>query len=805
MIVKGISLQEDQYKVGFRSGSDMSKKVNNLILDMLMDGTLATIAKKYDLVDIFTPLRTSDAGYIMEKGKLIVGYEGTLPPLSYYDKDDQLIGFDIDFAKVVCQELGIDVEFQIINWSQKETELKNRNIDCIWNGLTVTEERRENIKFSRIYMSNKQVVVIKKSDASKYTDLKSLSQSNISVEFDTTGESIAKMDQYLSKANHIAYSSQNEAILALKNGVVDAAVIDYTSAISNISNGNGDIRILEELMNGKETYAIGFRLNSDMTIKINQIISNMINDGSLALIAEKYDLIELYNLTIKNNGKSDYKYIMSKGEMIIGIGVEGIPMVYYDEYGDLTGYDIELAKAICSKLGIDATFKRIEWDKKETELSSKNIDCVWNSLTVTEERNKYFKFTDPYLSNKQIIVIRKSDESKFKDMESLKEATISAVLGTISEDLIKNDPYLSKANYVSSPTQEEAINELINKGIDALVIDYSLAKGIIDNSNHELTIIQGIQLQDELYAGGFRVDSDMPDKINDMIMDMILDDTITEIAKNYNLIDLFTPVKITDASYIINKGKMVIGYDKTLAPMTYVDKKGQLTGFDIEFAKAVCKELDIDAEFNAIDWNMKENELKKRSIDCIWGGLSVTEKLREKIKFSRVYMNNKQVVVIRKANVLKYNNIESISEKKISSKTGTLGEEAILTHFPLSDYKGYLTFDELFMALDKGEVDAIVTDYTIAKHKINNDDFDELMIVEKIILMDDQYAVGFRHGSDMSKKINVIINNMIEDGTLNEIAKKYDLLNLYKSEQKTNITIVVYLLMALYFVLIIVF
>ncbi|KAG4100420.1 periplasmic binding protein-like II [Neocallimastix lanati (nom. inval.)] len=805
MIVEGIILQEKQYRIGFRAGSDMTKKVSNIILDMNIDGKLSTFATKYDLVDSFIALKTTDAKYIMENGKMIIGYYGEYPPMSYYDNNDQLTGFDTEFAKAICKRLGIEAEFKLIDWNEKDSELKNRNIDCIWNGLNVMENQRSVIKYSRIYMKYKPVVVIRKSDILIYTNFESLSTEKITAEFNTPEEKALKKDKYLSKAKYTSSYSEYTAINALRNHIFDAIVIDPISAIGLIGNDYSDMMILSELTDAEEeSYAVGFRIGSDMTVKVNKLINDMINDGTLELIAKKYDLLKYYESTIIKNDISDYEYIISKGEMIIGVDIDGPPISYYDEYGELTGFDTEFAKAVCSKLGIDAVFKKIDWDKKEEELNNKNIDCIWDALTVTEERHNYFKFSNPYLSNRQAVVIRSSDASKFTDTKSLSEAKLTAIFGTISEEVIEEDQYLSKANYNSSFTQEEAVIGLKNKSFDAIVIDYTIAKGIINNNN-DLMIINDIHLSEEQYAVGFRLNSDIPEKVNNMILDMILDDTLNNLAKKYGLVDLFTPVKITDASYIMNNGKIIIGFDGSMAPMTYYDKNDQLTGFDIDLAKAVCHRLGITAEFKEVDWTEKENELKNRNIDCIWSCFSITEKRRETVKFSRVYMNNKQIIVIRKSNIIKFYTVESLSNARISSKIGTLGETAIKTYLPNATFQGFPDLEDALIELEKGNIDAVVTDYTMAKDKINNGGFSDLMIIEGIELMNDQYAIGFRYGSDMSKKVNEIIKNMTLDGTINEIAEKYDLLDLYshnKGSSKKNI-LEVSLFMALFFVLII--
>ncbi|KAL6628803.1 hypothetical protein U3516DRAFT_889360, partial [Neocallimastix sp. 'constans'] len=149
-------------------------------------------------------------------------------------------------------------------------------------------------------------------------------------------------------------------------------------------------------------------------------------------------------------------------------------------------------------------------------------------------------------------------------------------------------------------------------------------------------------------------------------------------------------------------------------------------------------------------------------------------------------MNNKQIVVIRKSNIIKYHSLESISEAKLSFKIGTLGETAIMKFFPNGNYQGFESIEDAFTELQNGKADVVAIDYTIAKDKINNGGFSDLMIVESIELMNDQYAIGFRHGSDMSKKVNSVIKNMTLDGTLNAIAEKYDLLSLYTKEEQSS-------------------
>lgn len=241
----------------------------------------------------------SDYKYITDNGKMVIGIT-IYSPMNYYDENDKLIGFDTEFAEEVCKELGVEPKFQVIDWKAKETELKAKNIDCIWNGLTVTEERKADMDFTRTYLMNKQCVVIKKADESKFSTTEGLASALITAEGGSAGETAIKADANLSKASYTASESQAAALLGLVAGNYDAIIIDYTMAKSCVGEGDyADFMIVESIDLVDELYSIGFRVGSDMTEKVNKVINKMIEDGRLAKIAEKYEMTELYNEAIK--------------------------------------------------------------------------------------------------------------------------------------------------------------------------------------------------------------------------------------------------------------------------------------------------------------------------------------------------------------------------------------------------------------------------------------------------------------------------------------------------------------------------
>jgi len=238
-----------------------------------------------------TTKAVEDLAYIKDNGKMVIGYT-VYEPMNYTDDNGEFVGFDTEFAEAVCEKLGVEPDFVEINWDTKEVELDAKNIDCIWNGFTITDERKENLDFSKPYIQNKQVVVIKADNAEKYTDTASLAEANIVAEIESAGEDAVANDAELKKATYVAVPKQTDALLEVKSGTADAAVLDYTLAFSMVGEGTdyADLMIIEDIALGVEEYGIGFRKNSDLTAEVDKIIDELLADGTMEAIAEKYEL-----------------------------------------------------------------------------------------------------------------------------------------------------------------------------------------------------------------------------------------------------------------------------------------------------------------------------------------------------------------------------------------------------------------------------------------------------------------------------------------------------------------------------------
>ena len=229
----------------------------------------------------------SDLAYIQEKGTLIVGITD-YAPMDYRDENGEWTGFDAEFARLVANELGVEVEFFLIaDWSKKVFELDSGNIDCIWNGMTINEELLSTCSVSDPYVVNAQVVVMKADAVANYPDAESLKALTFAVENGSAGQLAAEA---IGVTELIAVQDQAAALMEVAAGTADACVIDITMANAMTGQGTSYAGLAVGLTLTSEEYGIGFRKGSDLTAKVNEIMAKLMEDGTLAKLAEKYNL-----------------------------------------------------------------------------------------------------------------------------------------------------------------------------------------------------------------------------------------------------------------------------------------------------------------------------------------------------------------------------------------------------------------------------------------------------------------------------------------------------------------------------------
>lgn len=256
----------------------MKKFLSIMMVMLLVVATMAGCGEK---------AAQSDLAYIEENGKMVIGYT-VYAPMNYYDDNKEFVGFDTELAKAVCEKLGVEPEFVEIDWDNKFITLEAKSIDCIWNGMTITEEAKLNALVSKAYVKNAQVVVMNKENAAKYTKAEDMADLKFAAEAGSAGEA-AIADNGLD-ANYTAVAAQSDALLEVMSGSADACVIDITMANAMTGEGTSyaDLTSVCELTT--EEYGIAFRKGSDVAEKVNSILDELKADGTLDALAEKYQL-----------------------------------------------------------------------------------------------------------------------------------------------------------------------------------------------------------------------------------------------------------------------------------------------------------------------------------------------------------------------------------------------------------------------------------------------------------------------------------------------------------------------------------
>ncbi len=233
-------------------------------------------------------------------------------------------------------------------------------------------------------------------------------------------------------------TSQVDVLLKLNAKSIDVGVMDSVMAgyyMSQDSAYSNSLMIVEDLVLADEQYGIAARKESGLAKKISAALIELAKDGKVDEIAQKYGVAseicidttkEIAELT--EDELEDWNYIVGEGKFIVGYTL--FAPIAYEEEGELVGFDIELARAVASELDLTVEFQLIEWSAKEAKLAGRNIDVIWNGMTINEERLASMEITIPYMNNKQVAVIRKADKDLYKTTDDMADAIIGAEDGS---------------------------------------------------------------------------------------------------------------------------------------------------------------------------------------------------------------------------------------------------------------------------------------------------------------------------------------------------------------------------------------
>lgn len=269
------------------------KKISLAVFAMMMVAMLAVFAGCSSSSD--TNSGTVDSGTaqdnslqnVLDKGTLVLGLDDSFPPMGFRDENNNIVGFDIDVATEVANRMGVELKLQPIEWSTKEMELNTGSIDCLWNGLSIDDERKQAMDLSEPYMTNRMVLVVL--NDSEYTDQASLAGKTIGVQNGSTAEKILEESDFAKTiGNTIGFKDNVTAFMDLETKGIDAIFMDEVVANYAITSQNKDFKVLEDGLT-EEEYAVGFKKgNTALKNEVQKYIDEMKADGTMTQISEKW-------------------------------------------------------------------------------------------------------------------------------------------------------------------------------------------------------------------------------------------------------------------------------------------------------------------------------------------------------------------------------------------------------------------------------------------------------------------------------------------------------------------------------------
>ena len=220
--------------------------------------------------------------------KIVIGLDDNFPPMGFRNEKNELVGFDLDLAREATKRLGIEVEFKPIDWSAKEAELHGKRVDVLWNGLTITDERKKHIRFTKPYMSNHQIIVV--AQASEIQTKADLAGKVVGAQEGSTAVDAIKKDTavFESFKELKTFGDNVTALMDLSAGRLQAVVLDEVVGRYLADKREGEYRVLEENF-GTEDYGVGVHLeNTELHAQLDKVLDEMKQDGTAGRIATEW-------------------------------------------------------------------------------------------------------------------------------------------------------------------------------------------------------------------------------------------------------------------------------------------------------------------------------------------------------------------------------------------------------------------------------------------------------------------------------------------------------------------------------------
>ncbi len=450
--------------------------------------------------------------------EITIAVENAYPPYNYIDTDNKAIGWDYDTFNDICKAINCKPTFKQMAWDGMLIAVGNGDVDVAADGITYTPERAESVDFSSLYQSYDETLLVR-ADETRFTDvtgLIALPDYLVATQLGTTNEITAH--NLFGEEKTKSFGEFGAAVQALLNKDVDAVVVDRPAAEGYITT-QGGMKTLAESLNGVEGLAFPFPKGSDLVASINAAMAYLQSTGRWEQIYTRW---------------FNQPTLPDLGGMEVTIAIENAypPYNYIDTDNVAKGWDYDTFTQMCKLLNCTPVFKQMAWDGMLIAVGNGDVDVAADGITYTPERAESVDFSSLYQSYDETLLVR-ADETRFSDSAGLKalpDYLVATQLGTTNEITAHN--LFGETKTKSFGEFGAAVQALLNKDVDAVVVDRPAAEGYITTQGGMKTLAESLNGVEGL-AFPFPKGSDLVAPFNDAMAAMQADGTWDDVFQKW--------------------------------------------------------------------------------------------------------------------------------------------------------------------------------------------------------------------------------------------------------------------------------
>jgi len=597
-----------------------------------------------------------------------------------------------------------------------------------------------------------------------------LETAKIGVVTGTTGEAYARKE--LPESTVLGFSNVMEAVSALKANKLDTIItVDVTGV--NIAKENPDLQALSDYRLTTEPICIAVaKENPQLLSEIDDIITQLKTDGTIADMEKRWIKIDLSPV-------QPVEIPEATGEVLkVGVAATYEPFNYIDN-GKVVGLAPELAMRIGEKLGRRIEFTDMNFSALIAALQSGKIDVIISLITTTPEREKAVNFTQEYYTAGQVILKRQDTNiilpsAAVSKLSQLDGAGIKIGVPTgAKSDSVAREKF-TKSEIIQYNNVSDGYLAVKTGKIDAFCFDEATMQYIVAQ-NPDLTLIPEVIAESELVAGTNKGNEELRDEVNTVIEKWQADGTIDEMKKRWMSDDLNPTMPQIESAQNPDR-TIIVGTSYDNPPMNYWDENQNPTGFEVEFAKRLSKELNASIEIKTMDWLALIPSLSSDKIDLLIASLNYTEERAQKMALTQPYVGTDIVLLVKKdtstgtKSGTKLQNSDFVG-KKFAVITGTMLDKIVSDNLGNNEFLYFNTLQDAIEAVKNKKVDASINDEPILRKCVAENP--ELAIITPSLTKDEYGLVVCKDNPQLTAKLNEFFDKIKADGTYDEMIARW--------------------------------